>query len=223
MATCHYLSQAQTFQLVLRQNNSKIMPLHSVLDPSLIIKTLGLIGVISIVFAESGLFFGFFLPGDSLLFTAGFLASQNLISIFWLLILCFIAAVLGDSFGYYFGRKTGPKIFSKEDSFFFRKQHIDRAKMFYEKHGKKTIVFARFIPIVRTFVPIIAGVGEMEYKTFLKFNLLGGLVWTWSMIGLGYILGNTIPNAEKYLTFIIIVIILASFLPAIVEFIRHRK
>jgi membrane-associated protein len=175
------------------------------------------------VFAESGLFFGFFLPGDSLLFTAGFLASQNLISIFWLLILCFIAAVLGDSFGYYFGRKTGPKIFSKEDSFFFRKQHIDRAKMFYEKHGKKTIVFARFIPIVRTFVPIIAGVGEMEYKTFLKFNLLGGLVWTWSMIGLGYILGNTIPNAEKYLTFIIIVIILASFLPAIVEFIRHRK
>jgi len=199
------------------------MSLHSILDPLVIIKTLGLIGVVSIVFAESGLFFGFFLPGDSLLFTAGFLASQQFIPILWLLILSFIAAVLGDSVGYYFGKKTGPKIFTKEDSFFFRKQHVEKAKIFYEKHGKKTIVLARFIPIVRTFVPIIAGVGEMEYKTFLKFNLIGGFVWTWGMIGLGYVLGNAIPNAESYLTPIIIIIILVSFIPAIVEFIRQRK
>jgi membrane-associated protein len=188
-----------------------------------IIQTLGLIGVVAIVFAESGLFFGFFLPGDSLLFTAGFLASQEYISIIWLLILTFIAAVLGDSVGYYFGKKTGPKIFTKEDSFFFRKQHVEKARSFYEKHGKKTIVLARFIPIVRTFVPILAGVGEMEYKTFFKFNIIGGFVWTWGMIGLGYILGNTIPNAERYLTPIIIGIVFVSFIPAIVEFFRQRK
>jgi len=195
----------------------------SLLDPLFIIKTLGLVGVVAIVFAESGLFFGFFLPGDSLLFTAGFLASQEYIPIFWLLILTFIAAVSGDSVGYYFGKKTGPKIFTKEDSFFFRKQHVEKAKIFYKKHGKKTIILARFIPIIRTFVPILAGVGEMEYRTFLKFNIIGGFVWTWGMIGLGYILGNTIPNAENYLTPIIILIIFVSFIPAIIEFFRQRK
>ena len=193
------------------------------LDPVTIIKTLGLIGVIAIVFAESGLFFGFFLPGDSLLFTAGFLASQNLISISGLLVFCFIAAVLGDSVGYYFGKKTGPKIFSREDSLFFHKKHVEKAKVFYEKYGKKTIFFARFIPIVRTFVPIVAGVANMDYKTFMKYNIAGGFAWSWGMVGMGYLLGNLIPNAEKYLTPIILIIIAISFAPAVFELIRQNK
>ncbi len=199
------------------------MSFHDLLDPLAIIKTLGLLGVVLIVFAESGLFFGFFFPGDSLLFTAGFLASQDLISIWWLLILCFIAAVAGDSVGYSFGKKTGPMIFSKDDSFFFRKRHIETARAFYEKHGKKTIIFARFIPIVRTFAPIVAGVAGMEYKTFIRFNIVGGFIWTWGMLGLGYLLGNSIPNAERYLTPIIIVIILTSFIPPIIELIKNKK
>lgn len=199
------------------------MSLHSILDPLTIIKTLGLLGVVVITFVESGLFFGFFLPGDSLLFTAGFLASQDFISIWWLLILCFIAAVAGDNVGYYFGRKTGPMIFKREDSLFFHKKHIERANLFYQKHGKKTIFFARFIPIIRTFVPIVAGIANMEYKTFMRYNLIGGFVWTWGMLGMGYILGNLIPDVEKYLTPIILAIIAISFLPAIIEFFRQRK
>ncbi|NDB60033.1 DedA family protein [bacterium] len=199
------------------------MSLHSILDPLTIIKTLGLLGVVVITFVESGLFFGFFLPGDSLLFTAGFLASQGFISIWWLLVLCFIAAVAGDNIGYYFGRKTGPMIFKREDSLFFHKKHIERANLFYQKHGKKTIFFARFIPIIRTFVPIVAGIANMEYKTFMRYNLIGGFTWTWGMLGMGYILGNLIPNVEKYLTPIILTIIAISFLPAIIEFFRQRK
>ncbi len=199
------------------------MSLHDIIDPLTIIRTLGLLGVVLIVFAESGLFFGFFFPGDSLLFTAGFLASQNLISIWWLLILCFIAAVAGDSVGYSFGKKTGPMLFVKEDSLFFKKKHVEKAHAFYEKHGKKTIIFARFIPVVRTFAPIVAGVAQMEYKTFLKYNIIGGFIWSCGMLGLGYGLGNIVPNAEKYLTPIIIVIVLTSFIPAIIEFFKHKK
>ncbi len=197
--------------------------IHDFLDPLTIIKTVGLLGVVLIIFAESGLFFGFFLPGDSLLFTAGFLASQDYISIWWLLILCFIAAVAGDSVGYAFGRRTGPMIFNREDSLFFHKKHVDRASAFYLKHGKKTIILARFLPIIRTFAPIIAGVGGMEYKTFIRYNLIGGFLWTWGMLGIGYVLGNVIPDVEKYLTPIILIIIAVSFIPAMVEFFKHRK
>jgi len=199
------------------------MSLHDILDPLVIIKTLGLLGVVTITFIESGLFFGFFLPGDSLLFTAGFLASQDYISIWWLLILCLIAAVSGDNVGYYFGKKTGPMIFKREDSLFFHKKHIERANLFYQKHGKKTIFFARFIPIIRTFVPIVAGIANMEYKTFMRYNLIGGFAWTWGMLGSGYILGNLIPNAEKYLTPIILFIIVMSFVPAIIELFKQKK
>lgn len=199
------------------------MSFHDLIDPLTIIKTLGLLGVVLIIFAESGLFFGFFFPGDSLLFTAGFLASQDLISIWWLLILCFIAAAVGDNVGYAFGKKTGPMIFSKEDSLFFHRKHIERAHVFYEKYGKKTIVFARFIPIIRTFAPIVAGVAQMNYRTFFSYNLIGGFIWTWGMLGLGYLLGNIIPNTEKYLTPIILIIIIASFIPAIIEFFKHKN
>ncbi len=199
------------------------MSFATILDPLTIIKTLGLIGVVLIVFAESGVFFGFFFPGDSLLFTAGFLASQDLISIWWLLILCFIAAVAGDTVGYIFGKKVGPAIFNREDSIFFHRKHIERARDFYEKYGKKTIIFARFIPIVRTFAPIVAGVATMKYRTFITYNIIGGFVWTWGMLGMGYILGSLIPNADKYLTPIILLIIFASFVPAIIEYYKNKK
>lgn len=193
------------------------------LEPLVIIQTVGLVGVWAVIFAESGLFFGFFLPGDSLLFTAGFLASQGLLNIWWLALGCAVAAIAGDSIGYWFGRKVGPKIFSREDSFFFNKKHIERTKSFYDRYGKKTIILARFVPIVRTFAPILAGVGEMGYATFLSYNVIGGLIWTCGFTFGGYILGNLIPNAEKYLTLIIIGIVVASFIPAVIEVLRSRK
>lgn len=186
-------------------------------DPKIIIQTVGLIGVISIIFLETGVFFGFFFPGDSLLFTAGFFASSGYLPLSWLLIGTFLAAVLGDSFGYAFGRRVGPTLFSKEDSIFFNKKHITKAEQFYEKHGKKTIILARFMPIVRTFAPIVAGIGNMNYKTFLSYNVIGGLIWTELMIWLGYGLGSLIPNPDRYVIPVVIVIIVVSIIPGLRE------
>lgn len=193
------------------------------LDPLFLINTLGTFGVIAIVFAESGLFFGFFFPGDSLLFTAGLLASQGLLNIYYLLPGVFLAAVLGDNVGYAFGRKVGPKIFTREDSIFFHRKHIETARRFYDKYGNKTIVLARFIPIVRTFAPIVAGVGNMDYKRFLTYNLAGGLLWTVVTLGGGYLLGATVPGIKDYILPIIIVIVLTSFLPPVFEIWRNRR
>lgn len=190
---------------------------HNFTDPKTIIQTLGLVGVIVIVFLETGAFFGFFFPGDSLLFTAGFLASQGYISFPILLIGTFVAAILGDSLGYAFGKKIGPKIFTKEDSVFFNKKHIQKAQEFYEKHGKKTIILARFMPIIRTFAPIVAGIGNMQYRTFIIFNIVGGFLWTWSMLSLGFGLGSLIPNPDRYVLPVVIVIILVSAFPGIKE------
>jgi membrane-associated protein len=191
--------------------------LLQMLDPMIIIKTLGLIGVFCIIFAESGLFFGFFFPGDSLLFTAGFLASQNFLDINILVWGSFICAVLGDSVGYWFGKKVGPKIFNKEDSLFFHKNHIERAQNFYNKYGNKTIFLARFVPIVRTFAPIVAGVGQMKYRNFLAYNVFGGFVWSFVLVLSGYFLGQIIPGVDKYLLPIILIIIVISFLPIAFE------
>lgn len=193
------------------------------LDPLFLVKTLGTVGVIAIIFAESGLFFGFFLPGDSLLFTAGLLASQGYLSFWPLLFGSIVAAILGDSVGYTFGRKIGPKIFTREDSFFFKKAYIERTKAFYEKHGKKTIVLARFVPIVRTFAPILAGVGAMEYRSFLSYNIIGGLCWSAGLTLLGFVLGLTIPNVDHYILPIVLVIIVVSMIPNVVEFLRSRN
>ncbi len=193
------------------------------LDPIFIIKTLGLIGVTFIIFAESGLFFGFFLPGDSLLFTAGLFASQGYFNIVWLLVLAFVAAVVGDNVGYWFGKRIGPHLFKKERSFFFRPEYVEKTKIFYEKYGKKTVILARFLPIVRTFAPILAGVGAMEYKTFFSYNIIGGAVWTGGVTLLGYILGSLVPNIEHYLLPIIIGIIILSFLPSIIEVLKARR
>ncbi len=197
--------------------------LLNILDPIAIIRAFGLIGILCIVFAESGLFFGFFFPGDSLLFTAGFLASQNLLNINILVWGAFICAVLGDSVGYWFGKKIGPKIFTKDDSFFFQKKNVERAQKFYEKYGNKTIFLARFVPIVRTFAPIIAGVGNMKYKNFITYNLFGGFVWSFGVIYAGYFLGRVIPDVDKYIFPIIILIIILSLLPILFEYLKSRK
>jgi membrane-associated protein len=187
---------------------------------TVLIQTVGYLGLFGIVFAESGLFLGFFLPGDSLIFTAGFLASQNLLSIWLLIPILFIGAVLGDNFGYTFGKKVGPAIFRKEEGLFFHKKNLEKANQYYEKYGPKTLILARFMPIVRTFVPILAGVGMMKYRQFFLYNLIGGALWTISLPLIGYYLGQTIPNVDKYLLPIILGIIILSFLPSIIHLIK---
>lgn len=182
-----------------------------------LIKTAGYLGLFAIVFAESGLFVGFFLPGDSLLFTAGFLASQGFFNIWYLIPLVFLGAVLGDNVGYAFGYKVGPMLFNKEESIFFHKDHLERARIFYEKYGKKAIVLARFMPGIRTFAPILAGVGKMNYPVFMSYNIIGGLLWGVGLPFFGYLLGNTIPDADKYLLPIVLLIIFLSVLPGLIH------
>jgi membrane-associated protein len=189
----------------------------------LIIKTLGLIGVFLTVFAESGLFFGFFLPGDSLLFVAGLLAASGTFDIKVLIVLCLAGAILGDSFGYFLGSRFGRKFFDREDSFFFKKKYLVQTELFYEKHGAYMVVIARFVPIIRVFAATLAGISSMHYRTFLIYNILGGTIWVFSMTLLGYFLGNIIPNPDRYVIPIILVISILSFLPLIFKFLKSRK
>ncbi len=193
------------------------------MDLRTLIESVGYLGITGIVFAESGLFVGAFLPGDSLLFTAGFLASQGIFDIRILMLLTFIAAVVGDSVGYAFGRHMGPKIFNREDSLLFHRDHLMHAEKFYEKHGGKTIIIARFMPVVRTFAPILAGVGRMHYPAFLMYNVVGGLLWAVGLSYLGYFLGNSIPNVDRYLLPIIGSIILVSIAPSIIHLARDHQ
>ncbi|MES2087980.1 MAG: VTT domain-containing protein [Patescibacteria group bacterium] len=193
------------------------------LEPIFLIKTLGAIGIITIAFAESGLFFGFFLPGDSLLFTAGLVASQGYLHFWVILFGTVLAAIAGDSVGYAFGRKVGPKLFTREDSWLFKKSHLEHTKNFYEKYGKKTIILARFVPIVRTFAPILAGVGGMDYKTFISYNIIGGVAWAGGMVTLGFTLGKTIPSIDRYILPIVLGIIVVSLLPTLFEYLRKKS
>jgi membrane-associated protein len=188
------------------------------------LQTIGLIGLLVVIFAESGLLIGFFLPGDSLLFTAGLLSSQgHLAPLPVVLIGCFLAAVAGDQVGYVFGARVGPSLFRRPDSRIFKQEYVDKARAYFEKHGSKTIVLARFVPIVRTFAPILAGVGTMRYRTFVTFNVLGGLLWAVGVTTLGYILGESIPDIDKYLLPVIALIILLSLLPVLFEVRRNRR
>ncbi len=171
-----------------------------------------------IIFAETGLLAGFFLPGDSLLVTAGLLSAvDQVLNIKLLNLVVASAAILGDTTGYWIGHFLGPKIFNRENSFFFHKDHLLRTQKFYDKYGSKTIVLARFVPIVRTFAPTVAGVGKMKYKKFLAYNIVGGLLWTFGMTLTGYFLGSSIPNIEKHVHWVILVVILLSFLPIVRE------
>jgi len=188
-----------------------------------LVKTAGYVGIFGMVFAESGLFFGFFFPGESLLFTAGILASQGFLDFYILAPLVFAGAVLGDTVGYAFGRKVGPAIFRSESSMFFNKKNIERTRAFYEKYGTKTIIIARFVPIVRTFAPIFAGVGKMQYKTFLTYNLIGAALWGLGVTSIAYYLGSLIPDLERYLVPIVGLIIVVSLIPLVFEYIAHRR
>lgn len=192
-------------------------------DLTSLIETAGYIGLFGIIYAETGLLFGFFLPGDSLLFTAGFLASQGLFNIAILCILLFFAAVLGDSTGYYIGHKFGKRLFRREDSIFFHKDHLIRAEKFYEKHGGKTIILARFMPIIRTFAPVVAGIGSMHYSRFITYNVVGALLWAVCLPLLGYFLGNVVPGVDRYLLPIIIFIILASIAPGLYHTLKTKE
>ena len=192
-------------------------------DVKTMIETVGLFGIFAIVFCESGLFFAFFLPGDSLLFTAGFLAYQGILPIRELFIGVLLAAILAGYAGYWFGRKMGPKIFTKEDSFFFRKKYLEQTKKFYEKYGSKTVVLARFVPVIRTFSPIMAGVGEMNFPSFSAWNAQGAAAWILILIFAGYFLGHIFPQATNYLFPIAIIIIFLSILPGVWEWWRSKK
>lgn len=187
------------------------------------IKAAGVLGVGGVVFAESGLLIGFFLPGDSLLFTAGFLASQGYLNIVFLVTVTFIAAVVGDSVGYSIGRRVGPKIFIKEESILFNPAQVKKAEIFFEKHGAKAIILARFIPIVRTFVPVIAGVGNMKYTFFLINNIIGAVLWAVGVTLGGFYLGKIVPNVDRYLLPIIILIIFVSLMPTVIHVLKDKE
>jgi len=187
-----------------------------------LVQFLGYPGLFTAVFLESGVPFGFFLPGASMLFTAGLLASQGFFNVWILLPLLTIAAITGDSAGYWFGKKVGVSLFLKGDSRFFKHEYLERAKDFYDRHGTQAIFLARFIPVVRTFAPILAGITEMRYRTFLTYNILGGIVWAAGVTFAGYYLGVRVPDMEHYLSLAIVVIIVLTTLPLFWE-LRKRK
>jgi membrane-associated protein len=186
----------------------------------------GYVGLTIIIFAETGLLIGFFLPGDSLLVTAGLFASQTErfdLNVYLLGALLSVASILGNSVGYYIGRLAGPRLFTREESLLFNKKHLFRAHEFYERHGGKTIILARFMPIVRTFVPVVAGMAQMEYRRYTMYNVIGGLAWIWSMLFTGYFLGRYIPGIGEHIEIIILVVIFLSILPPIIGWWKTRS
>lgn len=182
----------------------------------------GYVGLFIIVFAETGLLVGFFLPGDSLLFTAGLFAAQGLFNIYELTALLIVAAVAGDAVGYYIGKKSGHALYAREDSRFFKKKHLLATKEFYEKYGVFTIVAARWMPFARTFAPVVAGIGEMPYSTFVTYNIVGGVTWVLSMTLAGYFLGTAFPAIVKHLELVIVGIVFLSILPGIIKYLQVR-
>lgn len=183
----------------------------------------GLAMICAIIFAETGLMIGFFLPGDSLLVTAGIFAAAGHLDLYSMMILVSLCAIGGDQLGYFIGQKTGPALFTKEDSLLFKRSHILRAQAFYEKYGAKTIVIARFVPVVRTFAPVVAGVGQMNYRRFVTYNVAGGILWVVSMVLTGYLVGAAVPNINEHIHSVIAVVIFLSILPAIIEILRARR
>ena len=208
---------------------ARIVAAGGALDPKELIDKVGLLGIWAIVFAESGLLIGFFLPGDSLLFTAGFFASSPSsidealhLPLLPLLIGCFLAAVAGDQVGYLFGKRVGPSVFKRPNSRLFKQSNVVKAQAFFDKHGAKTIVLARFVPIVRTFTPIVAGVSNMRYRTFVVFNIVGGALWALGVTLLGYFLGQ-VDVIEENLELAILCLVAISIAPMVIEVIRARR
>jgi membrane-associated protein len=195
-------------------------------DLPALVQWAGYVGMTAIIFTETGLLVGFFLPGDSLLVTAGLLAATRPefgLNVWSLGAILTVAAIVGDTVGYHIGKYTGPRIFTRPDSLLFKRDHLLRAQAFYEKHGGKTIIMARFVPIVRTFAPLVAGVGQMQYTRFLMYNVVGGFLWIWSMLLTGYVLGNTVPGVAKHVEKVILVVIFLSILPGIIAWLRERR
>lgn len=193
------------------------------LDPLAIVKTGSYLGIALLIFAESGLFVGIFLPGDSLLFAAGLLSAGGFLAIEPLTFFVVVAAIVGDSVGYWFGSEMGEMLFKRKESRFFKQEYLRRTERFYQKYGGRAIVLARFVPIVRTIAPILAGAGSMKYRLFLAYNMLGGLLWGAGMLSLGFFLGSVIPNSEKYILPLSLVIVAISFLPIFINLVRGRK
>lgn len=193
------------------------------IDLKALIQAAGYLGLFAIIFAESGVFLGFFLPGDSLIFTAGFLASQGYFDPYLLAATFFLAATLGDTFGYWFGKRIGEHMYTWEDTWYFKKEFLTRTEDFYKTHGPSAVVLGRFIPIVRTFIPILAGAGQMRYQTFLLYNILGAVPWAIGMTFLGYIFGSILPNPDKYLLPVVLLIVGISFVPPIYRLVRERR
>ena len=187
-----------------------------------LLQAVGYLGIFAIIFAESGLFFAFFLPGDSLLFSAGILSSRGIFSLPAIIITVMVASVLGGLFGYFFGRKLGDALFTRKDSLLFKKRHLERTSAFYEKHGSKTVVIARFVPIVRTFAPIIAGASLMHHRKFLLSNAIGGIAWSIAIPTAGYFLGSRIPNVDAYILPLIVGVVGLSLLPVAYHVIKEK-
>lgn len=196
---------------------------HKYRDLEVLVRLVGYPGLIGIVFAETGLLVGFFLPGDSLLFTAGFLASLGVMDVRVLLLTLAVAAVVGDQVGYVIGRKAGEALYRREDSRFFKRKHLVAAHEFYEKYGGKTIFLARFVPIIRTFAPTVAGAARMDYRKFVFYNIAGGISWVFSMVGGGYLLGQTFPGLKKHIEIVVLGIIFVSVLPIAWETWKARR
>jgi membrane-associated protein len=195
---------------------------HQIYDVETLVRVGGLAAIAVIVFTETGLFVGFFLPGDSLLVTAGIFAASGALNIWTLNVVLSLAAIIGDTVGYTIGARTGPKIFTREDSLFFHRKHLLHAKEFYEKYGGFTIFIARFVPIVRTFAPVVAGIGGMQYPRFIAYNVCGGIFWVMTTTLAGYFLGLMIPNIQERIHVVIVIVIFLSLLPIIIKFARER-
>ena len=198
---------------------------HQLTDVQHLVQVGGYVGLTAIIFAETGLLIGFFLPGDSLLVTAGLLSARPQFGLnVWVLgLLLTVAAILGNSVGYAIGHFSGPRLFKRDDSLLFKKKHLFRAQEFYRKHGGKTLVIARFMPIVRTFVPVVAGMAGMSLKAYTAYNVLGALLWIWSMLFVGYFLGRFIPGIDQHIEKVILLVIFVSLLPAIISWWRERN
>jgi membrane-associated protein len=197
--------------------------LHSVYDVEGIIRTGGPLLVCIIVFIETGFFVGFFLPGDSLLVTAGVFAAAGVVPLKWLLVPVMLCAIVGDQIGYWIGRAAGATLYNRKDSLFFRKQHLQRAHDFYVRNGGKTVILARFVPIIRTFCPPVAGAAQMPYSTYLLYDIFGGILWVGGMILGGYFLGRSIPNISQKIHYVIAVVVVLSLLPAVISVLRAKK
>ena len=200
--------------------------LRSLFDPEglrELIRSGGAPLICGIVFIETGFFVGFFLPGDSLLITAGILAAGGFLPLRWLLLPVMLCAIVGDQIGYWIGRSAGAALYKRQDSFFFRRSHLQRAHDFYEKYGGRAVIFARFVPIVRTFCPPVAGAARMPYGRYVMFDIFGGIFWVGAMILGGYSLGRSVPNIGKYIHYVIAVVVLVSILPAVIGVLKSRK